>query len=189
MLRTACAVAVVCTLASLAGCVAHETYGNAEDPASGHAVVEGYWHYVFLYDEEMHVVSVDGTRPGSRSGWPYAYSVGLPAGRHWLQLAILRNSGEIARCAFEWKFDAGHRYKLTRLRHEQFLLAHPASSPYRASIAMEVTAPAGATRRLSVPGVCATAALCRQDADCSGDLSCQIDSGFDFGTCRPRHRP
>ena len=90
--------------AFIMGCVMHETYGNHALPESELAVVEGYWHYQVLYDEELHIASIDGKRESGRSGWPYAYSVSLPSGRHWLQLAILRNSGEIARCAFEWTF-------------------------------------------------------------------------------------
>jgi hypothetical protein len=68
--------------------------------------VEGYWHYRFIYDEELQIVSVDGKREAERSGWPYAYSISLPSGRHWIQLAVLRNSGEIARCAFEETFES-----------------------------------------------------------------------------------
>jgi hypothetical protein len=178
----------LCMLAFVAGCVMHETYGEPDLPESELAVVEGNWRYLFLFDEEMHIASVDGTRKSATNGWPYAYSVSLPSGKHWLQLVILRNSGEVARCAFEWSFDAGHHYKMKRLRHDQFLLAHPATSPYTASIAMEMTAPAKPAQLLSVPAVCATAAMCRQNSDCPPNHSCQLDARFDFGTCKPRDR-
>lgn len=175
-----------CMLAFLAGCVMHQTYGDPELAESELAVVEGYWHYLFLYDEEMHIVSVDGKRKSE--GLFDAYSVSLPSGKHWLQLSIKRNSGDIARCAFEWQFDAKHRYKMNRLRHDQFLLAHPASSPFKASISMEVTAPAKPVQLLNVPAICAKEALCRQNSDCSPNDSCQSDAGLDFGTCKPRDR-
>lgn len=186
MFRKISATVGACLLALLAGCVLHQTYGEPELPESELAVVEGYWRYLFLYDEELHIVSVDGKRKSERLF--DAYSVSLPAGKHWLQLSIKRNSGEIARCAFEWQFDARHRYKMNRLRHDQFLLAHPATSFFTASISMEVTAPAKPDQLLSVPAVCARNALCRQDADCSPAHSCQSDAGFEFGACRPRNR-
>jgi hypothetical protein len=68
-------------LALIAGCALHETYGDHTLAESEFAVVEGYWRYLLLYDEELHIVSVDGTREGGRSGWPYAYSVSLPSGK------------------------------------------------------------------------------------------------------------
>ena len=170
-------------LAFLAGCVMHETYGNHTQPESELAVVEGYWHYRFLYDEELHIVSVDGKREGGKSGWPYAYSVSLPSGRHWLQLAILRNSGEIAKCAFEWTFEEQHRYKLQRIDHDQLLLAHPSSSPFSASLSMVVTTPSNATRHLKVSAICGEEAMCRQNLDCAPQYSCQRHPGFAFGTC------
>ena len=83
-----------------------ETYDDHTLPQSQIAFVEGYWHYRFIYDEELQIVSVDGKREAERSGWPYAYSISLPSGRHWIQLAVLRNSGEIARCAFEETFES-----------------------------------------------------------------------------------
>ena len=171
-------------LAFLAGCVMHETYSNHALPESELAVVEGYWHYRFLYDEELHIASVDGKREGGRSGWPYAYSVSLPSGRHWLQLVILRNSGEIARCAFEWKFESQHRYKLQRLDHDQFLLAHPSSSPFSASLSMVVTAPSNSVRHFEVSAVCGKEAICRQNSDCAPQYSCQMNPVFAFGICR-----
>ena len=177
-----------CMLAFLAGCVMHETYGDHAIPESELAVVEGYWRYQFLYDEELHIVSVDGKREGERSGWPYAYSVSLPSGKHWLQFAILRNSGEIAMCAFEWTFEAQHRYKLQRLHHAQFLLAHPTSSLFAASISIAAAAPARPDQLSSAPAVCSTAPVCRQNSDCSPNYSCQFDAGFEFGTCKPLDR-
>ncbi len=179
----------VCMLAFLAGCVTHESYGDPEVPESELAVVEGYWHYLFLYDEEMHIVSVDGKRKRGSDAWFHAYSVSLPTGKHWLELAILRNGGEIARCAFEWSFDAKHHYQMNHLRHDQLLLAHPASSPFTASISMEVTAPVKPAQLLSVPAVCGKAtAMCRQNSDCPPNDSCQLDARFDFGNCKPPDR-
>lgn len=172
-------------LASLAGCVMHETYGDPGTPEGELALVEGYWHYLFLYDEEIHIASVDGKRKRGEDAWFHAYSVSLPAGKHWLELAVLRNSGEVARCAFEWSFDPRHRYKIRALRHDQFLLAHPATSPFKASVSMEASAPSGPDRLLSVPAVCATSRLCRQDSDCAPKRACRLDAAFDFGTCRP----
>lgn len=184
MLRIIDATLGVWVLAFLAGCVMHETYSNHALPESELAVVEGYWHYRFLYDEELHIASVDGKREGGKSGWPYAYSASLPSGRHWLQLAILRNSGEIARCAFEWSFESQHRYKLQRLDHNQFLLAHPSSSPFTASLSMVVTAPSNSVRHLEVSAVCGKEAMCRQNSDCAPQHSCQMNPGLAFGICR-----
>jgi len=172
-------------LAFLAGCVLHETYGGPGVPENDLAVVQGYWHYLLLYDEEMHIVSVDGRRESGNKGWPYAYSISLPSGKHWLELAVLRNSGELARCAFEWRFEAQTRYKIKALHHDQFLLAHPASSPFAASISMEMAARGKPALLLTVPAVCATSAMCRQDSDCPSNESCRFEPGYDFGTCKP----
>jgi hypothetical protein len=188
MLRVISATVRVCTLSLLAGCVGLETYGDHALSESELAVVEGYWRYQFLYDEELHIVSVDGKREGGKSGWPYAYSVSLPPGTHWLQLAILRNSRDIAMCAFEWTFEAQHRYKLQRPHHEQFLLAHPSSSLFAASISIAAAAPARPVQHSSAPAVCGTGPLCRQNSDCSPNYSCQFDAGFEFGTCKPLDR-
>ena len=174
--------------AFITGCVMHETYGNHALPESELAVVEGYWHYQVLYDEELHIASVDGMREGERSGWPYAYSVSLPSGRHWLQLAILRNSGEIARCAFEWTFESQHRYKLQRLDHDEPLLAHPSSSPFPASLSMVVTTPSNSVQSLKVPAVCGKEAMCRQNSDCAPQYSCQMRPDFAFGICKSSDR-
>lgn len=175
----------VCVLTFLAGCVMHETCGNQAFPESELAVVEGYWHYRFLYDEELHIASVDGKREGARSGWPYAYSISLPPGKHWLQLSILRNSRPIAMCAFESTFETQHHYKLQRLNHDQFLLAHPSSSPFSASISMVVTAPSDSVQHLEVSAVCGKETMCHQNSDCAQRYSCQMNTGFAFGICRP----
>ena len=188
MLRIISATSGVCALSFLAGCVVHETYGDHALPEGELAVVEGYWRYQFLYDEELHIVSVDGKPAGGRIGWPYAYSVSLPPGLHWLQIAILRNGGDVAKCAFEWTFEARHRYKLKRLHHDQALLAHPLSSPFAASISIAAAAPARPDQFSSAPAVCSTGPVCRQNSDCSPNHSCQFDAGFEFGTCKPLDR-
>lgn len=188
MTRAVLATAGVCLLGFVSGCVMHETYGDHALPEGELAVVEGHWRYRFLHDEELHIASVDGKRDGGRSGWPYAYSVSLPPGKHWLQLAILRNSGAIAMCAFEWTFEARHHYKLQRLHHGQVLLAHPTSSPFAASISMEVAAPAKPVRELTASATCGKGTMCRQGSDCSPNHACQPDASFAFGTCKPRDR-
>jgi hypothetical protein len=186
MLRIVSATIGLCMLEFLAGCVAHETYSSHALPESELAIVEGYWHYRLFYDEEMHIASVDGKREGKTISWPYAYSISLPPGTHWLQLTILRNSNEIARCAFEWTFKSEHRYKLQRLDHDQVLLAHPSSSPFSASISMVLTTPSDSEEHLEVAAVCGkNVAMCRQDSDCVSHYSCQTNPGFAFGTCRP----
>lgn len=185
--RFACkfaAMAAVSMLALIAGCAMHETYGDHTLAGSELAVVEGYWRYLLLYDEELHIVSVDGTREGGRSGWPYAYSVSLPSGKHWLQIAILRNSREIVMCAFEWTFEAQHRYKLRRLHHDQSLLAHPSSPVFAASISITDAAHAQSTQHLRAPAVCGTEHMCRQSSECPANYSCQSNAGLDFGTCK-----
>lgn len=173
-------------LACATGCVTHETYGDGAAPRSDLAVVAGYWHYRVLYDEELHIAAVDGRRESGRSGWPYAYSVSLTPGTHWLKVVILRNSSEIASCGFEWTFDARHRYAVQRVDHHQFLLAHPTSVRFAASLAIEVTAPGEPARKLRVPAVCGEHAICRQDVDCGADRSCQLDPALGFGSCEPR---
>ncbi len=188
MLRMIVVAVGMSILTFLAGCVMHESYGGPEVPGADLAVVKGYWRYMVLYDEELHIVSVDGSREDRKSGWPYAYSISLPSGRHWLQLAILRNSGLIARCAFEWTFEAGHHYKLQRVQHDQLLLAHPTSAHFPASISMVVTAPSQPTQQLSAPTVCGNGPFCRRDSDCPKQSCCQFDEGFQFGICGPRER-
>lgn len=171
----------------LGGCAMHETYGDPAMAQSERAVVEGYWHYRFLYDEELHIVSLDGGNNAKRD-WPNAFSISLPSGNHWLQLALLRNGGEIARCAFEMNFAALHHYKITRLHHEQALLAHPGTSHYQASLTVIITAPDVPEHSVMVPAVCATSAMCRQKTDCPDGSSCHMAQGYDFGTCTVRER-
>lgn len=170
--------------ASVTGCVMHETYGSPGLPESDLAVVEGYWHYRVLYDEELHIASVDGEREDGKSGWPFAYSVSVPPGRHWLQLAIMRNSREIARCAFEGTFESQHRYKVQRLEHDRLLLAHASPSPFPASLSLVVTTPSGSAESVMVPAVCGKEAMCRKDTDCAPQYTCQISPDFAFGACR-----
>ena len=166
----------------LVGCVVHETHGDPAVPESERTEVVGYWHYRVLYDEELHIVSVDG----EHGDWPQAYSVSLPSGKHWLQLAVLRNSNEIARCAFEWTFEAGRQYKLKELAHDQFLLAHPESALFEAIVSIDVSEPAKPTQHVQVSAVCGKDAMCRQDSDCAAPLSCRTGEGFPFGGCRAR---
>lgn len=172
-------------LVSLGGCVVLETHGDRTIPEQQRAIVEGYWHYRFLYDEELHIVSVDGQREAGRTGWPYAYSVSLPAGRHWLRFVILRNGGAIAGCAFEWTFQAGRHYKLQRLHHDQFLLAHPAAERFKGALDVLVSAPDETALDLSVPVECGRRLMCREDVDCPSQQFCREDAGFDFGVCVP----
>jgi hypothetical protein len=184
MLRRGAATLVVGMLLLLAGCVMRETYGDQGVAEGDAAVVEGYWHYRLLYDEELHIASLDGQRGGGKEGWPYAYSVSMPSGRHWLQLVIQRNSSEITRCAFEWTFEGQHRYKIQHLDHEQALLAHPAKSPFAASLRMVVKGPSGSSRDEEVSAVCGKEPMCRQPSDCVPEYSCQMSPGLAFGTCR-----
>lgn len=188
MSRTILFTVAMCGLPLIPGCVIHERYGDQAVQESERAVVEGYWRFLFLYDEELHIVSVDGNRDSRKSGWPYAYSVSLPSGTHWLQLAILRNSRDIAMCAFEWTFEAAHHYKLQRVRHDQFPLAHPASPRFVVSLSMVVGGPSQPARELSAPGVCGTGPFCRRDEDCPRPNSCQMDAAFEFGNCASRGR-
>jgi len=174
----------VCILMLLTGCVMLETYGDQTVMQSERAVVKGYWRYKILFEEELHIESVDGKRDSGKRGWPYAYSVSLPSGRHWLQIVILRNSGEIARCAFEWKFEAQHRYKLKHLHHDQLLLAHPSSLPFAATISIVDTDPSGAAHPVDVSAMCGKQAMCRQNSDCVPQYSCQMNTGFAFGVCQ-----
>ncbi len=132
-------------------------------------------------------MSVDGKRAGGKSGWPYAYSISLPPGNHWLQIIILRNSHDIAACAFEGTFEARHHYKLQRLEHDQFLLAHPSSPLFAASISMDVTAPTNEVQHLSTPAVCGKGSFCHEDADCPSLYFC-LDTGLEFGICTPLDR-
>lgn len=183
MWRTIVPAVAVCTLTSLAGCAMHETYGDRTLPEEERAVIEGYARYLLLYFEDLQIVSVDGKLEGGENRWAYASSVSLPAGRHWLQISILRNNSSIAMCAFEWTFEAKHHYKLRRVDHEQVLLAHPSSPRFPASISMNVTSPSMPTQRLRVRAECGKAAHCRQTSDCAAGYACQMHAGFEFGTC------
>jgi len=166
----------------LTGCVLHESYNDQSLPESELAIVEGYWHYRFIYDEEIQIVSVDGQSHEDDALF-YAHSVSLPAGRHWLQLAILRNGREIDRCAFEWEFEKQAQYKIQSLEHDQTLLAHPLFSTFPASLIFEVTSVSGSAQNLEVPAECGVDAMCRQGSECKTGYSCQSHSGFEFGTC------
>lgn len=175
---------MACFAITLPGCVMHETYTTSRVQKNDLADVEGYWHYRLFYDESLQIVSVDGKQKRN-DAWLHAYSISLPAGPHWLQLAISRNAGEIARCAFEWDFAAEHRYKITGLHHDQLFLAHPATSPFKAELSVVEDVPAEQSRELSIPATCAQTAICRQESDCPLGHPCKTIAGFDFGTCLP----
>lgn len=165
----------------------HETYGDPALPESQRAVIEGYSRYQLLYFEDLQIVSVDGKRDGGQTGWPYASSVSVPSGAHWLQLLILRNNSDIAMCAFEWTFEVKHHYKL-QLEHEQLLLAHPSSPRFLASVSMVVTGLSAPAQNMSARAECGKAANCRQTSDCPSQYDCEMDAGYEFGTCRSHHR-
>ena len=174
----------MCTLAFLAGCAVHEIYGDRALTEAERAVIDGYSRYQILYFEDLQIVSVDGKRDGGQRGWPYASSVSVPSGRHWLQLLISRNSSDIAMCAFEATFEAKHHYRLQRVEHEQFLLAHPSSPRFPAAISMLVSVPAAPAQHLKARAECGQAANCRLASDCASHQGCQMDAGFEFGTCK-----
>lgn len=173
--------------ALLAGCGTLETFPDPEQTESEMATLEGYWRYLFLYDEKSGISSVDGKRADNFSG--YWDSVRLSSGSHWIEFKINRyGSGTVARCSFELPFNAKHHYQIKSLKHKG-LLAHPISSPYNASISIEITAPGQPVQKLSVATVCTSGELlCRQDSDCSPDYVCQTETGFDSGTCKLRVR-
>lgn len=185
-LRTFLSMVITCTLAPLAGCATHETYGDRSLTQGDRAVVEGYWRYLLLYFEELQIVSVDGKLVGGR--FAYASSVSVPSGKHWLQLSIVRNSTDIAMCAFEWIFEAGHNYKVQQLHHEQALLAHPTSPRFAASIAIDISAPGAAAQPVSARAECGRGRQCLTSADCAPNSSCQMDAGFKFGNCVSQDR-
>lgn len=137
-----------------AGCATHDTLGDPALPAAERATIEGYSRYELLYFEDLQIVSIDGRREGARAGWPYASSASVPAGTHRIRFVVMRNSRDIALCGFEWTFEAGHRYKLQRLRHDQALLAHPSVPRFPASVEMVVTGPSGPARRESAAAEC-----------------------------------
>jgi hypothetical protein len=157
MRRTVLRLVSVCTLASLAGCATHEIHGDPALPEAERAVIEGYWRYPLLYFEELQIVSVDGKRQGAPSGLAYASSVSVPAGRHSLQVMVLRNNNAIALCAFEWTFEPKHHYKVQHIDHDQFLLAHPSVPRFPVSVSMDVTAPSIPARHVRAGAECGEA--------------------------------
>lgn len=188
MSRTILLTASIFTLVVSAGCATHEIYDDRALPETERAFIEGYSRYQLLYFENLEIVSVDGRREGGQTGWPYASSVSVRSGRHWLQLLILRNSRDIAMCAFEWTFEPKHHYKLQRVNHEQFLLAHPSAPRFPASISMVVTTDSKPPQQLNARAECGKAANCRQAADCPSHYSCEIEAGYEFGTCNSHDR-
>ena len=144
---------MVCTPLLLGACVMRDEYGGASTAEADLAIVEGYWHYRFLYDEELLIVSVDGVQKRA-DAWFFARSITLPAGEHRVELAVLRNSGEEARCVFNWPFQARHRYKITKLSHEGIMLAHPVTPTYDAVLHVKVRPPTGKSADLTIPAKC-----------------------------------
>ena len=171
-------------LAFLAACGTLETYPGPERPDSEIAILEGYWHYLFIYTEQIGISAVDGRRASNFSR--YVDSVRLLPGRHWIELIVARNYGSVARCSYEYEFDAQSHYRMKTLSVKG-LLAHPLSSPYRGSISIEVAAPGRSVQVVSVAAVCTSGELlCRQDSDCPANYPCHTDPDFAFGTCKPR---
>lgn len=181
MSRTMLSMPIMWALTLVAGCATHETYGDRALPQAERAIIEGYSRYLFLYFEDLQIVSVDGNHVGSQ--WADASSVSVPWGRHWIQLSVLRNNKSIAVCAFDWTFEAGHHYKLQHLHHQQALLAHPTSPRFTAAISMDVSTPSQARQRLNARAECGQARHCRSASDCAPDRSCERAAGFEFGTC------
>lgn len=188
MSRTVLSTLGMLSLVCFAGCASHETYGDRALPETERAVIEGYSRYQLLYFEELQIVSVDGRRERGQTGWPYASSVSVPSGRHWVQLLILRNSSDIAMCAFEWNFEAKHHYQLERVNHEQLLLAHASAPRFPASISMVATSASEPPRRISTRAECGKAASCHRDEDCPAHSTCEEQAGFEFGSCNSRDR-
>ncbi len=159
----------------------------AQDHQDGDAaVLEGYWRYLFLYIEQLGISSVDGQRASGLSG--YVHSVKLTPAKHWIEITVQRNYGNIARCAFELEFAARRHYKIETVVTKG-LLVHPVSSPYRAEIRMEIATPGELTETRNLAAVCTGGErLCRQSSECSPDQTCQPSAGFDVRTCRPDER-
>ena len=176
------------SLMLFAGCAMHEIYGDHALPESERALIDGYSRYQVLYFEDLQIVSVDGRREGGHTGWPYASSVSVQAGRHWIQVLILRNSTNIAMCAFEWMFEAKHNYKLQQVNHGQFLLAHPSSPRFPASVSMVVTGPSNPPQQLRARAECGKATHCRQTSECPPRYTCEMDTSFEFGICNSHDR-
>jgi hypothetical protein len=172
---------LMCAFTLVAGCATHETYGDRALPQAERAVIEGYSRYLFLYFEDLQIVSVDGNLVGGQ--WADASSVSLPWGKHWIQFSVLRNNSQIAMCAFDWAFEAGHHYKLQHLHHQQALLAHPTSPRFTAAVSMDVSTASQPGQRLNARAECGTARHCRRASDCPSESSCERAAGFEFGTC------
>jgi hypothetical protein len=184
--RIAFAIDALCMVAILAACSTLETGAASEGEVGEIAVLEGYWRYRFLYDEQLGISAVDGRRASNFSG--HLGSVSLTPERHWIEIKVLRNSRDVARCAFELKPDARRHYQVRALEVEG-LLAHPVSSPYEGSIRIDATVHGEPAQTQYAAAVCTRGdALCRQDSDCSPDYRCHTDPGFDFGTCTPCDR-
>lgn len=183
MPRQTAASLLLCVLTAIAGCAGPAETGDVALPPAERAVVEGYSRYLFLYFEDLQIVGVDGKLVGGR--WADASSISMPAGKHWVQFSIVRNNASIAMCAFEATFEPGHRYKLQHLLHDQALLAHPATTRFRGTLSIDISAPSGGGWSVSVPTECGSTRLCESSPDCPPDRQCGMDPGFRFGTCRP----
>lgn len=181
MLRRMLSTVIMSALTSLVGCATHETYGDRALPEAERAIIEGYTRFLFLYFEDLQIVSVDGNLVGGQ--WADASSVSVPRGTHWIQFSILRDNRQIAMCAFDWAFEAGYHYKLQHLHHQQALLAHPTSPRFTAAISMDIGTPSQPSQRLTARAECGKARHCRRASDCPSDRSCERATGFEFGTC------
>lgn len=169
-----------------AACGTLETVPAHDQQDSDAAVLEGYWHYLFLYTEQLGISSVDGKRASGFLG--YVNSVKLAPAKHWIEITVQRNYGNVARCAFELEFDARRHYQI-KTPVTDGLLARPASSPYRAAIAIEIAAPGKSTETRSAAATCTRGELlCRQNSECSPNHMCRLNPSFDFGTCNPDER-
>jgi len=179
--RSALATWALFMLPFLAACGTLEVIPAGERQDSQTVVLEGYWRYLFLYEEQLGISSVDGRRATGLLG--HVGLVRLPAGRHWIEVRVDRNGGRIARCAFELKFDAQIHYQIEALKVDG-LLAHPVSSPYKGSLRIATAAAGKPVQTLNVGVACTSGELlCLQDSECSPDYSCHVARGFDFGTC------
>jgi len=184
--RVPFAISTLLIPAFLAACGTLETVPAQDQQGSDAAVLEGYWHYLFFYTEQLGISSVDGKRANGFLG--YVNSVTLAPAKHWIEITVQRNYGNVARCAFELELDARRHYRIKTVVTDG-LLAHPASSPYRAAIAIEIAAPGKSTETRSVAAVCTKGELlCRQNSECSPNRVCQLNPGFDFGTCNQDER-
>lgn len=138
----------------LPGCTWHESYlpdAAAEEDA---ALVQGYWRYRVLYDEELLITGVDGQESRDHPGWPYARSASIPAGTHRVSLVILRNSRLIVSCEFQAPFEPRFHYRLEKIEHNQALLAHPETPSFKAFLRVAVVTPAGEAQSLRLAADC-----------------------------------